>query len=198
MLAHNQMLTENPAFYPYKRCVINPFVIAANSTTLSIDNVVNGHLPTSIVISMVDTDAYSGKRSKNPFNHKTNGITELQLFVNGVQFPNESLVMNFDDESVDARAYSTLFSVNGILHSTQGNLITKEMYKNGSFMVGYDLSQEANGGNSSCVSINNQGTIRLTARFNSPLTTSITVLAYLLFDSVIHIDRHRNVSVDYN
>ena len=198
LLAHNKMLAQTPAFYPYKRCMINSFVVAANATTLSIDNVVNGQLPSSIVFMMVDTAAHSGKRDKNPFNFKTNGITELQLFVNGVQTPSESLNMNFSDEGVDARAYSTIFSVNGILHSTQGNLITKDMFKNGSFMIGYDLSQEANGGGSSCISINNQGTIRLSARFNKALDAAKTVLVYMLFDSVIHIDAHRNVSVDYN
>ena len=198
LLAHNKMLAQTPAFYPYKRCAINTFVVASGSSTLSLDNIVNGQLPTSIIIMMVDTDAFAGSRDKNPFNFKTNGITELQLYVSGIQFPNETLAMNFSDESVYARAYSTLFSVNGILHSTQGNLITKEMYKNGSFMVGYDLSQEANGGNSSCVSINNQGSLRLTARFSKQLASSITVMAYMLYDSVIHIDSHRNVTVDYN
>ena len=147
---------------------------------------------------MVDTNAFTGKREKNPYNFKTNSITELQLFVNGVQHPNESLIMDFDDENVDARAFSTLFSVNGILHTTQGNLVSKEKFKNGCFMIGYDLSAESNGGNSSCIAINAQGTIRLAARFKKALTVSITVLAYMVFDSVIHIDSHRNVSIDYN
>ena len=184
LLAHSKMLMQTPASYQYKRCAINSFVIGANSTTFSIDNVVNGHLPSSIVFMMVDTEAFAGKRNKNPFNFKTNKITELQMFVNGTQSPNEALMMNFDDETVDARAYSTLFSVNGILHSTQGNLITKDMFRNGSFMVGYDLSQEANGGNSSCVSINNQGTIRLSARFKSQLTSCYTCYTILFFTSM--------------
>ena len=122
----------------------------------------------------------------------------MQLFVNGAQFPNESINMNFDNEEISARAYSTLFSVNGTLHSTQGNCVTKEMFANGCFMLGYDLSQEANGGNTPCLSLNNQGTLRLTARFSEQLTASITVLVYMLYDTVLHIDAHRNVTINYN
>ena len=112
--------------------------------------------------------------------------------------PSESIITNFTTENIDSHAFSTIFSVTGILHSTQGNLVTKNMYRDGSFLIAYDLSPELNSSNSECVAINNQGTIRLAARFENPLKSSITILIYMLFDSVLHIDHRRNISIDYN
>lgn len=203
LIAHHKILEKTNAKYHYKRTEIKSFTLPPNSNSISLDNVVLGNLPSSLIFLMVDNDAYTGRRSKNPFNFKHNKISSFALYVNGVQIPNEPIETNFVDGSeVCARAYSTLFEATGILHTSQSNLITKEMFSNGYFMLAFDLTPDMSGNSSSSSwlgssttssSMMNQGNIRLEARFSSTLSKTITCLAFMEFDTTLEIDRNRNV-----
>lgn len=195
LIAHHKILENTTAKYHYKRNEIKSFTISSGATSISLDNIVLGQLPTNIIFMMVDNDAYTGKRCKNPFNFKHNQITSLTLYMNGVQVPNDPIVMDFSADTY-TRAYSTLFTSSGILHTPQGNLITKEMYKNGFFMLAFDLTPDMSSSESHC-SLSNQGNLRLEARFAQPLNPTKTCLVYLEYDATLEIDKNRNILTNY-
>ena len=47
------------------------------------ENLFSGQLPTQIVISVVDNDAYSGVIQKSPFNFKHNNINFITIYRDG-------------------------------------------------------------------------------------------------------------------
>jgi hypothetical protein len=198
LIAHHKMLERTNAKYYYKRCEVKSFTTPSKGyTSINIDNVVLGQLPTTIIFFMVDNDAYTGSRKKNPYNFKNNKITTCSLYVNGVPIPNTPLTLDFTDTQQEfSRGYATLLSSSGLLHTADGNLITREMYAYGYFMLAYDLTPDLST-NASCTSLANQGNIRLEARFATALTTTITCMAYMEFDSTLEIDKNRNIILDH-
>ena len=55
-------------------------------------------------------------------------MTNLVLYVNGVQHPPEPITMDCSSPFLATWAYKTLFSSTGIHHDDSPNMITLEMY----------------------------------------------------------------------
>ncbi len=195
LVAHHKTLERTNAKYHYKRCEVKSFTVSKGNS-INLDNIVIGQLPTSLIFLMVDNDAYNGAKAKDPFEFKHNNITSYSLFVNGTPVPNESIVTNFSDGNQYAQAYASIFSATGILHSTQGNLISTEQFKQNTFLIATDLTPDLSGLDSMS-SLSNQGNIRIEARFDKQLTSTITCLVYLEYDATLEIDKNRNVFVDH-
>lgn len=195
LVAHHKTLERTNAKYHYKRCEVKSFTVG-KSNSINLDNIVIGQLPTSLIFLMVDNDAYTGAKEKDPFNFKHNDITSYSLYVNGTPVPNETIVTDFTGGNQFSRAYASIYSATGILHTSQGNLISLEQFKNGCFIIASDLTPDLSGIDSSS-SLLNQGNIRIEARFGKPLPSTITCLVFLEYDATLEIDKNRNVLLDY-
>lgn len=195
LIAHHKALEKSNAKYHYKRCEIKSFIVGRGNS-ISLDNIVLGQLPTSLIFLMVDNDAYTGCKDKDPFKFDHNSINSFSLFVNGCPIPNESITTDFNSGMQFARAYSTIFSASGLIHTSQGNLISKDDFKNGSFIIACDLSPDLSGMDSTS-SLLTQGNIRLEARFDKQLDKAITCLIFLEYDATLEIDKNRNVILDH-
>ncbi len=145
---------------------------------------------------MVDNEAYTGNRTRNPFDFKHNKLNTFSLFVNGSSVPNESIICNFDEGDQFARAYSSIFSTIGLKNIPQSIRITKDMFKNGYFVIASDLTPDMSGIDSVSYLLN-QGNIRIEARFSNELPNTVTCLVFLEYDSTIEIDKNRNVILDH-
>lgn len=197
LLAHNTVLEQVNAKYYFDRVTVKTFTIPANLSTISIDNAVNGILPTSLIFTMVDSDSYNGNIKKNPYNFQHFDISQFNLLVNGTPVPNVALETNFD-QSQFTRAYHTLFSGTGIHHNDRGHQITKDMFKNGYFLLAFNLSPSSGLMDSNCTELNNQGSIRIEARFAKPLPKTITCIVYTQYGSAcIELDKYRNVLTSF-
>jgi hypothetical protein len=62
-------------------------------------NIFQGALPNRIMIGMVNTDAFNGTYTKNPFNFKNYDITTMGLTVSGENLPGKPLQLKFGAES---------------------------------------------------------------------------------------------------
>lgn len=195
LVAHHKTLERTNAKYHYKRCEVKSFTVSKGNS-INLDNIVIGQLPTSLIFVMVDNDAYNGVKDKDPFEFKHNNIISYSLYVNGTPIPNDSLVTEFANGNQFARAYASIFEATGILHSTQGNLISPEQFKNNTFMIASDLTPDLSGIDS-LSSLLNQGTIRIEARFNKALSSTLTCLVFLEFDATLEIDKNRNIFLDH-
>lgn len=192
LLAHNTVLEQVNAKYFFDRVTVKTFTVPSNLSTLAIDNAVNGILPTSLVFAMVDADAYNGDFKKNPYNFQHFDISQFNLLVNGTPVPNTAIEMNFE-QSQCTRAYHTLFTGTGIHHKDRGHQITKDLFQKGYFLLAFDLTPSGLG-HANCVELNNQGNIRIEARFAIPLPKTITCIVYTQYGSAsVELDRYRNV-----
>lgn len=122
---HQNVLQRRNAVYPYKRVEVKSYTVSPNSFNLSLDNVIIGQLPNLLIFGMVDNDAYSGKRSKNPFNFQHYNISQFNLSVNGAQIPAQPLQFDYTKTPpVSAREYNTLFTGTNIHHFDKAHQIT--------------------------------------------------------------------------
>lgn len=184
-------LINQKAVYPYKKSEVRNFTIAQNSNSFQLDNVVQGILPEFVIISFVHNAAYLGDETKNPFNFQHFKLTNFNASVNGVELAPRHLDFEFTKTKPrSAHAYYTLFDQLNVRKLDRGNQITKELYNNGMFMLGYDLTADHN---STCNNRLESGTLRLDAKFAENIKHPITVLVYLQFDSYLLIDANRVV-----
>lgn len=196
LIAHHKILERSNAKYHYKRCETKTFTVSAKGTSINLDNIVLGQLPTNLIFCMVDNDAYTGLKKKNPYNFKHNKITSSTLYVNGIPIPTAAIITDFSNNGEYARAYASIFSTTGLLHSSHGNLITKNMFSHGYFMIAYDLTADLASTNA-CSSLLDRGNIRLDLRFETALANTTTCLIYAEYDATLEIDKDRNIILDH-
>lgn len=196
LLAHHHVLQTKNAIYPYNKVEVKSFTIYPGNNTLSIDNAVIGQIPNFLVFCMVKNRAYSGNRGLDPFNFENFKIQRFNLLVNGVQVPSQALDFDFSNSNnvQSSRAYNLLFRACGIKHYDRGLQISKEMFDKNSFILAFDLTAD-HSNSSVCSNLISQGTIRIEGRFSEPLDEAVTCLVYCEYDSMIDIDKHRNIRV---
>jgi len=61
-------------------------------------------------------------------------MTNLMLYVNGVQFPSEPLSMDCSSPFGASRVYETLFSITGIHHDDRALMINLEIFTKGFYI----------------------------------------------------------------
>ena len=131
-MAHNSTLSKRILVrYNVTRAELRTFTFSAISKSLSIDNAVLGHIPKRLLFTMVKNTDFIGSLYSNPYRFQYIDISDVSLFVNGTQFPNEDLSLGMDHEKTSVMGYRTLFGASGIHHSNSGMQITHDMYING-------------------------------------------------------------------
>jgi len=79
---------------------------------------------------MVKNADFIGTVDTNPYKFQLYDISDFSLFVNGKQYPSESLSLGMDHEKTSVVGYRTLFEGSGIHHSNAGHQITHDMFVN--------------------------------------------------------------------
>jgi hypothetical protein len=186
---------EKKAHYPITHSQIKTFTSGAGAQQISIDNAFLGPIPERLLVAFVKNIAFVGSASINPFQFQHYDMTQLVLYVNGVQYPAEALTMNCSSPFGVTRAYETLFSSTGIHHDDRGNMISLDMFRNGFFILGFDLTPDREA-DEEHISLPRLGNVRLEARFKKALPEPVTCILYAEFPGHIEIDSSRNVTVE--
>jgi hypothetical protein len=108
LLAHNNTLKTNLAYYDMTRVSLKTFTFSCGSSSLSIDQAVTGHLPKRLLFAMVDNNDFLGTVNSNPYRFQAFGIHTYVMFVNGTQVPNETLTFDMSHEKTSVMAYTTV------------------------------------------------------------------------------------------
>jgi len=82
-LAHAKTLENGTAKYPVRRVVCKPFTVPQNYRNISHDKLFSGHLPTRLVVGLVNNRAFNGHLESNPFNFKHYNLSEIALYLDG-------------------------------------------------------------------------------------------------------------------
>ena len=90
---------------------------------------------------LVKNAAFVGSANTNSF-HFLHYMTNLVLYVNGVQHPSEPLTMYCSSPFGAKRAYETLLSSTGIHHDDRAHIITLEIFTKGFHILGFDLTPD--------------------------------------------------------
>ncbi|XP_063911221.1 uncharacterized protein F54H12.2-like [Zophobas morio] len=198
MLAHARALEMTTAKYPITRTEIKVLTIPQGVQSKTLDNIYLGQLPKRCTVAFVSNRAFNGDFTLNPFNFQHFDMNYLSLCVDGQQIPSKPLQPTFNGHSKKfINMYHTLFSGTGIHFMNEGNGLRREDYPNGYCITVYDLTPDLSGASPLHWNLIKTGSLRLEVRFNTALTETINCLVYGEFDSVIEIDKKRNIIIDY-
>ena len=196
------LLKQTPAIYPVRRVVCKALSIAGGLPNVRLDNIFSGLVPTSFVFGLVDSNAYTGKYVKNPFNFHHYDISSITLSVNGEEIPFKQLRLKFPttknirEKTVDfLQAYNTLFSGTGKMFSNMGLDITRDDYPKGFTLFAFDLTPDMCN-TADYFNTVQRGTLSVDLTFDTDTPEAISMVCYSDFENIIRIDSERNVIYD--
>ena len=195
LLAHAKALEKTPVKYPITRVQMKKFSISKGSMNYVQENLFLGQMPKRVVIGCVDTDAFHGIHSKNPFNFKHYQINFLALNMDGKQIPSQPLQPKFNNSRY-IRSYLGLFSATGKMNEDEGNNISRTDYGKGFTLFAFDLTPDLS--DIGTFQLSKEGHLRLEIQFTVALENAINVIVYGEFDNIIEIDRNRQLLFDYS
>ena len=132
-----QRLEKTPALYPINRVEIKTHSVAQGLSSLNWENAVLGQIPNRVFVAMAENAAFTGSYSKNPFLFKHNHLTSIAAYVNGTSIPANPIVLNFQtDDFLDG--YRSIFTTTGKINRDEGTGITRNEYKDGFNLFGFD------------------------------------------------------------
>ena len=196
ILAIENTLKSRPASYPMIRTDIRTFEIAQGSYSVLKEDIFQGEVPVQLIVGMVDTDAYHGNYSKNPFRFKPNNISQCGFTVDNHPVPHAPFKFDPKDSGY-LQGLESLYRLTGKLNEDTSIAIDRNNYRQGYWLMGFAVDPTTSPdfhylGKKMC------GVTRLSIDFHKPLADTVTLILYATFPEVMHIDHTRLVFLREN
>ena len=195
LVEHQARLLKEPALYPLRHVKMRFFTKPANSSDLSQNNLVTGVIPNRIVIGIVDTDAFNGLYTKNPFNFKHCNASEAILRVGNTALPVPKISTHYDNDEFK-EAYMSMFTGTTGLFDDVGYGITLDDYKNGHTLLVFDLTPDQNQQENE--NVINTGEVNLELKLRGNNQNGVTLVCYMEYSGLLRIDHNKDVHMNYN
>ena len=180
LVAHEKLLHEQPAMYPYLRSEIKTTSIASGQYGYSVDDIFQGLVPSKLIVGLVSSVAFTGDYGKNPFYFQPYDCSSVGLYIDGQSYPSQPLQPNYQhDQFVDC--YRTL------THFRNDINVSRDDYKEGYCLYVLDVDPYYSFG------AKRRGHCRLELKFAKPLPESVTLIMYATFPEILHINQSRAV-----
>jgi hypothetical protein len=190
-LSHEQLLLKGNARFPIKRVTMKHLSIPQGHQSALYDNVFLGTLPTRILMGMVTDAAMAGGYQQNSFNFEHFNLSYLSLYVNGEQYPSKPFAPDFAANRY-LREYSSIFDGDLSQCSNSKSVsISRAEYAHGYTLFLFNLSPDPNARN--CITPSRNGSVRKELKFSQATAQTINLILYAEFDSLIEIDKFRNI-----
>ena len=193
LIGHTKALLRSTAKYPITRSEIRVLNIPRGSGSLNQEAVIHGRLRQRIIIGLTGNVNFNGAYHKNPFRFHHFNMNSISLYRDGNQVGSKNLKPNFTRNEF-VRSFFTLLRDTGIYFTNATNDISQNDFKGGSALFCFDLSADRKSDEN--FELVKNGNIRLEITFSEPLTESVNVIVYSVYQNLIEIDKHRNVFFD--
>ncbi|GFX78921.1 uncharacterized protein F54H12.2 [Trichonephila clavipes] len=187
LIEHAKALEKATAKYPIDRVVCKVFSIPQSSYSFIQDNVFWGQMPKRLVLTCVDNDAFNGNCKKSLFEFNHFNMNFLGVYVDGQPMPHQPLELDFEKDYI--RAYQNLFL------QSDGLYLSRTEFPKGYALYLFDLSPDlCDGEHFNLIKHNN---LRIELKFNKALEQTVSFIVFAEFESLIEIDKTRNVLFDF-
>jgi hypothetical protein len=190
---HREILLKQPALYPIKQSKIKTYVIASGQSAKTLSGVFRGKLPTKAVFGFVNSDAFNGSFSKNPWLFHHYDVNYVGFLINGTPYPAHVLQPDFDTGKC-VREYRHFLDNVGISHENESNCIDLDTYMKNSALFAYDLSGDLCNGYHKHPT--DTGFVDIELHFKTALPDNITVVIYATYDETVEIDGQGQVKLE--
>lgn len=190
-----QMKNQN-CLYPIQRLTSKYFTLAKGTREFDVPNICTDQLPSRIMIGFVDTAAFSGDQTLDPFKFEPFKLDYLSLTCNGRAYPSIPLTADFPNK-IYRRAYQLLLdTIQGPCEDTVSLGIDGNSYTTDSCFFGFTLAR-ALSGLTAAVPPREKGYVNAKIRFKDNLDKNVNAIVFLEFDNNIEIDSARNIYTDF-
>ena len=194
--AHRAALLKGPLLWPISRNEIRQFVLSKGEQNRSLDNVVQGQLPRRMFVMLVKNAAENGDITLNPFNFQHFKLNFLACYLNGDQYPAIPYQPDYE-KGLCVREYFDLYRSLNQLTAKPNLDITLAEFKSGFTIYGINFAADSSDPVDGHFNPLRRGNLRIDLRFAEALTDVITVLVFTQFESLVSIDKDRNIYTDY-
>ena len=144
--------------------------------------------------SLLKRMSYNGSYARNPLHAKNKNINFLAVYEGGRQVPAKPLYPDLDND-VYVRSYLNLFTSTGKVWLDEGNGLSHADFRHDYTFFGFDLTPDACDG--SCFHLVQKGNLRVDVHIRDALLETANVVAYAKLETVLEIDKSRNIIYDF-
>jgi len=187
-LAHLRNLEAgNPVIYPNKEVVMKTYALPIGTLQNTNENLISGHLPDRIVLALVNSVNLHGTLATNPFAFEHFDLSHISLNVNGDHSSQQGMDVDLSGTKV-ALPYLSIFDGLGVSNCDQGIDLTMGEYTQGKILHVFNLRHIRD---AFCPP--KYGNVAINLKFKNALASTITVVCYAEYQSVMYINRDRQV-----
>jgi hypothetical protein len=197
LVHHAQTLAENNVQYNIDRVWMKSDTITSGQSDHIIHNLFLGDLPNRIIVGFVDSLAYNGKDTLDPFNFEHFNINHISLVHDGSQIPAVAYEPDFEKGLFRREYLGLLQTVLGDCLKQDNIGLSLDQYKTGNTFFGFVLPTVLEGGEGG-LPPRQTGYINLRVKFAQALKKNITVIVYAELDNIIEVDAQRNIYTDFS
>lgn len=183
----NHAFQHSKAMVPYQSIAVKTLAIPTGSSFLTHDRIFCGRIPSKCVVGLVSSTAFNGKLSKNPFNFQEFSLSKINISTDLDQAISNYVSYNFAGNQM----LEGFLNFSRVVGNNRKLLVNRNTWRKGKTLHAFNLSPKAN---SDSISVVRNGSVRLHLDFNSPTTETIIVVILAVYDSLLYIDEHRNIS----
>jgi len=185
------------ATYPTVRSEIRTFSMQGDLVRFDIPNLFQNRVPDRLIVGLVDSRAFNGDVTRDPFCFQKFGLTSIKQIVKGEEYPYETLQLVRNNGTRDNLGYFRFLQASGAWCKKKGNMVELGDWGHQKNCTLFMFDNVANGcADSQRLNPKQTGDLQLTSEFGAAPGTNITVLVYGEFENLLEIDR--NGAVLYN
>ncbi len=183
----DQFLHSN-ALLPYIKHDFRVYSISAGSTSLELNNMFAGKIPSKLTLAFVEQDNYTGTEKKNPFYFEHLDISNISLCLNGSTLCPQ-YVCNFEDANYTQAMLASMESA-----GADGTVINRSLYKEGHTVFKYLIDASVNIPDLLPRYVN--GDTRLSVTFSKPTPTEMSLILMCERPAILKVTKSRLVTLE--
>jgi len=167
------------ATYPTVRSEIRTFSKQGNLVRFDIPNLFQNRVPDRLIVDLVDSRAFNGDVTRDPFCLQKFGLTSIRQIVKGEEYPYETLRLVHNNGTRDNLGYFRFVQASGAWCKKKGNMVELGDWGQDKNCTLFMFDNVANGyADSQSLNPKQTGDLQLSLEFGAAPNTNITVLVY--------------------
>jgi hypothetical protein len=187
LLGQSKAMKEEDALLKINKTCMRVSTIPAGVQSYTIDNLTTGQVPKCLFYGLSKNKGVIGDYQVNPLNFEHANVSQTSLYVNGKQHPLIPFRPNYAEGDYGREFYS-VHEATGKRYGNAGMSITYDSYPLRDCLYGYDLTSNRSVGNSSSIALLKHGPTRIDFQFSKPLEEAMSMVAYIVYDTIIKIN----------
>ena len=180
--------------YPTVRSEVRTYNLAATERMKEINNPFQNRTPNLIIVGLVESAAFNGDVTKNPFAFQKFYLQSIKQLVKGEEYLYETLELAHDSDQLDMRGYHRFLEATGCLRKNKGNMVTRKEWGHGRSCTLFAFDNAANRHlHSPVLNPKLSGELQLVLHFGDDPGSPITVIVYGEFENLLEVDNNKAV-----